>query len=60
MTARLSHQCVRAYGFVPFATPQEDTGTMHGENERVSSENVRDGLRTLFSAVVDVTALPGK
>ncbi len=51
---------VRAYGFVPFATPQEDTGTMHGENERVSSENVRDGLRTLFSAVVDVTALPGK
>ena len=51
---------VRAYGFVPFAASQEETGSMHGENERVSSENVRDGLRALFAAVVDVTALPAQ
>ena len=49
----------RAYGFVPFATSQEDAGTMHGENERVSRDNVVDGLRSLFRAVVDVAALPG-
>ena len=50
---------VHAYGFVPFATTQDEAGTMHGENERVSSDNVRDGLRVLFGAVVDVAALPG-
>ncbi len=49
----------RAYGFVPFATTQAETGSMHGENERVSSENVRDGLHVLFSAVVDVAATSG-
>ncbi len=57
---RLRPLGVRAYGFVPFATTQDETGGMHGENERVSSENVRDGLRVLFSAVVDVAALPGR
>jgi acetylornithine deacetylase/succinyl-diaminopimelate desuccinylase-like protein len=51
---------VRAYGFVPFAANQDEAGTMHGENERVSSANVRDGLRVLFGAVVDVAALPGQ
>lgn len=50
---------VRAYGFVPFATTELEAGTMHGENERVSVRNVHDGLRALFSAVVDVSALPG-
>lgn len=49
---------VHAYGFVPFATTQDEAATMHGENERVSSANVRMGLKILFSAVVDVVALP--
>ena len=48
---------VRAYGFVPFAVTEAEAATMHGENERVSVQNVQDGLRILFSAVVDVAAL---
>ena len=50
----------RAYGLIPFSISGEELATMHGHCERVSKENVRDGLRILFSAVVDVTAEEGK
>lgn len=47
---------VRAYGFVPFEITLEEAETMHGHGERVSVENVRNGLRILYNAVVDVVA----
>lgn len=47
---------VHAYGFVPFEVTREELTGYHGKNERVSSENVRRGLRALYRAVVDVSA----
>ncbi len=47
---------VRAYGLVPFEVTQEEMETMHGPRERVSTENMTNGLRILFSTVVDVAA----
>lgn len=47
---------VHAYGFVPFVVTVEEAGTMHGHGERVSVENVRDGVRILYNAVVDVAS----
>jgi acetylornithine deacetylase/succinyl-diaminopimelate desuccinylase-like protein len=49
---------VKAFGFVPFAAPPEELVTMHGSGERVSSEEVRRGLRVLYEAVVEVAADP--
>ncbi len=46
---------VHAYGFVPFEVTLDDAGTMHGHNERVSIDNVRNGLRILYSAILDVS-----
>jgi acetylornithine deacetylase/succinyl-diaminopimelate desuccinylase-like protein len=45
---------VHAYGFAPFAITPEEGATMHGANERVSTANLRDGLRILLHAVVEV------
>ncbi|MBX2797041.1 MAG: M20/M25/M40 family metallo-hydrolase [Myxococcales bacterium] len=44
---------VKAYGYVPFEVSAELVQTMHGANERVPAEQVREGLRRLFSIVVD-------
>ena len=33
-----------AYGFAPFAIPPEDRAGVHGNNERISVENVRRGV----------------
>ena len=49
---------VHAYGFVPFLLETADTSTMHGHNERVSVENVENGLHKMFSIVVEVAAVP--
>jgi len=45
---------VNAYGFVPFELTQAEAETMHGHGERVSVQNLRDGLRILYGAVVEV------
>ena len=47
---------VRAYGFVPFEVTQEEMQTMHGPGERVSVKNMENGLRIMFSVVVEVSA----
>lgn len=47
---------VQAYGFVPFVLSGDDLGTFHGNNERVSVENMRRGLRMLLGAVIEVSA----
>lgn len=47
---------VHAYGIAPFEVTGEDMEGMHGHNERVSTANVRDGLRRLYRAVMQVSA----
>ena len=47
---------VKAYGFVPVVMTAEEMQGFHGHNERISSQNMEDGLRKLFSAVVEVSA----
>lgn len=39
------------YGFSPFLLTREEVATVHGDNERVSVENVRRGLRVLYEVV---------
>lgn len=46
----------RAYGYVPFVVTEDEASTMHGHRERVAVEQVHDGLRVLFSIVVDAAA----
>ncbi len=52
----LREKGTHAYGFVPFEIEQTELNGFHGKNERVSIANVHRGLRTLFRAVVDVSA----
>jgi acetylornithine deacetylase/succinyl-diaminopimelate desuccinylase-like protein len=40
---------VASYGFVPFVLSEDDERTVHGVNERVSIDNLRDGVRRLVS-----------
>lgn len=49
---------VHAYGYVPFEVSAEDANAMHGHNERVSVDNLREGLRRLLSAVLEVSVSP--
>ncbi len=46
---------VHAYGIVPFSVTQEEMKGMHGHAERVSVENVENGLRKLYRAVLKVS-----
>lgn len=50
---------VRAYGFVPFEITVEEAARMHGHGERVSLENLREGLRILHGAIHEVATTPG-
>jgi acetylornithine deacetylase/succinyl-diaminopimelate desuccinylase-like protein len=44
---------VHAYGYVPFVVTGDEADTMHGDDERVSEENLREGTRRVFSIIVD-------
>jgi acetylornithine deacetylase/succinyl-diaminopimelate desuccinylase-like protein len=46
---------VQAYGFVPFVLTDEEIKGFHGHNERISTQNMQDGLRKLFSTVLEVS-----
>src|SRR5438876_1132586 len=48
---------VASYGFVPFVLSEDDEKTVHGVNERVSVENLRDGVRRLVALL---RALPAR
>lgn len=50
---------VRAYGLVPFEVTRGELAGVHGNDERVSVENVHRGLRLVYRTVVDVAAAPG-
>ena len=45
---------IHCYGFEPFLLNRAESATVHGDNERVSVDNVRNGLR-LFYEVVERT-----
>lgn len=49
---------VRAYGYVPFEVTAALAETMHGHDERVPVDQVGEGLRRLFSMVVDFAGAP--
>jgi acetylornithine deacetylase/succinyl-diaminopimelate desuccinylase-like protein len=42
---------ISAYGFVPILTAPEDQGRVHGNDERLSIENLRLGMQILFQTV---------
>jgi len=42
---------ITAYGFRPVAIPSEDSGGVHGNNERISVENVRLGVTAMSDIV---------
>jgi acetylornithine deacetylase/succinyl-diaminopimelate desuccinylase-like protein len=39
---------ITAYGFTPVVIPLEDAGSLHGNNERISVENVRRGVTMML------------
>lgn len=47
---------VHAYGFVPFEVDDKEFAGFHGDDERVSLTNLENGLRILYSAVLDVSS----
>jgi acetylornithine deacetylase/succinyl-diaminopimelate desuccinylase-like protein len=47
----LRRRGVPSYGFVPMLIAPEEQGGMHGNNERISVENIRLGLEVLFRVV---------
>jgi len=49
---------VASYGFAPFMIPVEDTGGYHGNNERISIENIDRGLELLLEIVTQVVNPP--
>jgi carboxypeptidase PM20D1 len=51
---------VHAYGLAPFEVTIEQAETQHGHGEHVSVENLRNGLRTVLGAVIEVAAVDPK
>ncbi len=50
----LRERGIASYGFAPFVIPLEDVGGYHGNNERISTENVDRGLEILLDIVTRV------
>jgi acetylornithine deacetylase/succinyl-diaminopimelate desuccinylase-like protein len=50
---------VKAFGFMPVVLTADEVATMHGDDERISVENLREGSRILSLAVLDVAGAPG-
>jgi len=50
----LRERGIASYGFAPFVIPVEDTGGYHGNNERISIENIDRGLELLIEIVTQV------
>lgn len=47
---------VPTYGIYPYAIDAEDLSRMHGNDERVSIESLRQGTEMIFRTLVDVAA----
>jgi len=50
---------IAAYGFAPFLIPQADESGVHGNNERISVENVRTGTQMMVEIVKAVAVTHG-
>jgi acetylornithine deacetylase/succinyl-diaminopimelate desuccinylase-like protein len=50
---------VRAYGFAPFVFTQDELKGFHGDDERISSDNLVAGLKVLFGVVLETSASGG-
>jgi acetylornithine deacetylase/succinyl-diaminopimelate desuccinylase-like protein len=50
----LREQGIASYGFAPFVIPVGDTGGYHGNNERISVENIDLGVELLTRIVTEV------
>jgi acetylornithine deacetylase/succinyl-diaminopimelate desuccinylase-like protein len=48
---------VASYGFIPIETDEEDERTVHGIDERISLDNLRDGTRRLIEILKQLDAL---
>ncbi|MBN2799101.1 MAG: M20/M25/M40 family metallo-hydrolase [Deltaproteobacteria bacterium] len=49
----------RGYGLEPFLVNEELLGGMHGDNERISVDNLTRGLEVLYRSVEEVSVAPG-
>lgn len=47
---------ITAYGYSPIVVPLQDSGGVHGNNERVSVENIRRGVAMMLDIVRRLTA----
>lgn len=47
---------VHAYGFTPFVVEETELSRVHGNDERISLENVRAGVRTYTELLLDFAA----
>ena len=55
----LRRRGVPSYGFVPMLIPPEEQAGMHGNNERLSVENIRLGVEVLYRVVERACAVTG-
>jgi acetylornithine deacetylase/succinyl-diaminopimelate desuccinylase-like protein len=46
---------ITAYGWAPIYTTVEEDEGVHGNNERISVKNVRQGTRELYEVVRDIS-----
>ena len=44
-----------AYGWAPFYTTPEDDEGVHGNNERISVKNIREGTREFYEVVREIS-----
>lgn len=51
---------IASYGFAPILIPAEDDAGVHGNNERISLENIRRGTRMMLEIVKEVAARPAR
>ncbi|MDQ7824487.1 MAG: M20/M25/M40 family metallo-hydrolase [Candidatus Eremiobacteraeota bacterium] len=53
----LRQKGIPCYGFVPFRLPPEEKSRVHGKNERLSLENLRNGMRLLMEIILELEEL---
>lgn len=51
---------IKAYGFNPILVSPEEIATIHGDNERISLENIRLGVQVMFEVVRRMCAPAGQ
>lgn len=49
---------IHCYGFSPFLLDRQESSSVHGDNERISVENLQRGLRLLYDVVERVVRQP--